>query len=367
MHPIWKTMKNIAFVPSYVEFNDDKMFDRTYDPDNRLLHYATLKKHLIVNGFNVHTIDTYSNLESVEVVIFERIDFELMKRFNFEFKDKLLILVPWEPEVVNKLHSVQKLKKLSKWFDYILTWNDLLLDDSKFFKLNYPNIMKYEVLIDIVKSFESKKLLVQVSSNKSSVHKLELYSLRKKFNLVMNQLIPDQFDFYGYGWSNNTSYNGMIENKSSTLSNYKFSLCFENMKNGYGYITEKIFDCFRAGVVPIYYGSDNITDYIPNNCFIDYRDFKDPHLLLYFINNMDFATWNGYLINAKTYLESESSKQFSIRQYIETIDLTINKNKVARDVNFYDHALLYFRPYQSYVFRKLKIHRFLSFIKKICL
>jgi len=66
--------------------------------------------------------------------------------------------------------------------------------------------------------------------------------------------------------------------KLSILSSYKFSVCFENCYDpiwSQDYITEKIFDCFKAKTVPIYYGCYNIEEHIPLNCFIDFRDFED--------------------------------------------------------------------------------------------
>jgi hypothetical protein len=63
------------------------------------------------------------------------------------------------------------------------------------------------------------------------------------------------------------------------LEKYKFSICYENARDTPGYITEKIFDCFFAGCVPIYWGANNITDHIPKECFIDKRDFEDYKVL----------------------------------------------------------------------------------------
>ena len=40
-----------------------------------------------------------------------------------------------------------------------------------------------------------------------------------------------------------------------------------------GYMTEKIWDSFKAKTVPVYWGASNIEEYVPKNCFIDYRDF----------------------------------------------------------------------------------------------
>ena len=41
------------------------------------------------------------------------------------------------------------------------------------------------------------------------------------------------------------------------------------MRNVNGYVTEKIFDAFKAGCVPVYWGAENITKYVPAECFID--------------------------------------------------------------------------------------------------
>ena len=46
------------------------------------------------------------------------------------------------------------------------------------------------------------------------------------------------------------------------------------MRDVLGYITEKIFDSFAAWCVPVYWGASNVTDYIPEGCFIDRRKFR---------------------------------------------------------------------------------------------
>lgn len=44
--------------------------------------------------------------------------------------------------------------------------------------------------------------------------------------------------------------------KCAYLENFKFSICPEN-SNRTGYVTEKLFEAFKSGTVPIYWGSDN--------------------------------------------------------------------------------------------------------------
>ena len=44
------------------------------------------------------------------------------------------------------------------------------------------------------------------------------------------------------------------------LAPYKFNVAVENYKDGF-YFTEKICNCFASRTIPIYYGSDNITEF----------------------------------------------------------------------------------------------------------
>ena len=64
--------------------------------------------------------------------------------------------------------------------------------------------------------------------------------------------------------------------KLRKLNEYKFNLCFENCFHelwSYDYITEKIFDCFRAKTVPVYLGCYNIEEHIPAELFLDFRSY----------------------------------------------------------------------------------------------
>ena len=59
-------------------------------------------------------------------------------------------------------------------------------------------------------------------------------------------------------WNNNTDELQTVygNNKLKYVHEFKFNICPENV-NRYGYVTEKLFDSFIAGSIPIYYGSDN--------------------------------------------------------------------------------------------------------------
>ena len=53
--------------------------------------------------------------------------------------------------------------------------------------------------------------------------------------------------------------------------NYKFQICFENSEYK-GYTTEKIFNAWGAGVIPIYWGDPEIADIFNPNAFVRLRN-----------------------------------------------------------------------------------------------
>jgi hypothetical protein len=58
------------------------------------------------------------------------------------------------------------------------------------------------------------------------------------------------------------------------VSQYKFIITMENSKNE-TYITEKILHGFTANIIPVYWGSDYITEYFNEERFINVKDFNE--------------------------------------------------------------------------------------------
>ena len=100
-----------------------------------------------------------------------------------------------------------------------------------------------------------------------------------------------------------------------TLKNYRFSICYEDVCNTQGYISDKIFASFSNGCVPIYLGASNITQYIPTNCFIDRRDFDTDNELCQFLSNLTEDDYNLYISNIKAFLKTKEAKMFSMEEF----------------------------------------------------
>jgi hypothetical protein len=112
------------------------------------------------------------------------------------------------------------------------------------------------------------------------------------------------------------AHRGIAPSKLRTLANYRFVLCFENVALD-GWITEKIFDCFAAGAVPIYLGAPDISSLVPEDCFVDFRRFRDYGELRKFLHALTPAELEGYRERARAYLESERFDPFRVSTFVE--------------------------------------------------
>ena len=74
--------------------------------------------------------------------------------------------------------------------------------------------------------------------------------------------------------------NEFNNNKIEYLRDFKFNICPENTISD-GYITEKLFDSFSAGCIPIYSGDENIEmDLVNKNALLFYKKGEDNSALL---------------------------------------------------------------------------------------
>lgn len=156
---------------------------------------------------------------------------------------------------------------------------------------------------------------------------------------------PDKFELYGMGWNKPApafdfwgkarrsipslrtklfghkpfpSYRGEVRDKAEVLRRSKYSYCYENTRDLSNYITEKIFDSLVCGCVPVYWGADNVLNYIPADCFIDRRTFSgtaEVHEYLLSISPEDYA---NYQSNIVSFLDSDAAKMFSVECIIST-------------------------------------------------
>ena len=171
------------------------------------------------------------------------------------------------------------------------------------------NVIKEEN-IDISK----KKFCAWVVSNGGGVVRNHFFDELSKYKTVDS----------GGRFRNNIG--GRVANKKKFLSNYKFSICFENSKTA-GYISEKLVDSFKAGTIPIYYGDDTVLELLNNRSYIhvkDEDDFKEKIELIKKIDNND--TLYNEIIREKIVID-DTRYDREVQKYKDFIYHIIDQDK----------------------------------------
>ena len=93
--------------------------------------------------------------------------------------------------------------------------------------------------------------------------------LRRVINKFYKKLSEYKTIDFGGSYLNNDG--RKVQDKIEFLQKYKFSIFFKNSKN-LGNITEQLFDAFKAGTIPIYYGDDSFLEYLNNKSYIHIKN-----------------------------------------------------------------------------------------------
>ena len=322
--------------------NDAKFSQwRTATSSSNLENYPYLQKSFENMGWVCQTQDYFSNNDIVPDAILymgipsAAVQKKICKQRLHGIKQYCLILeceiIEPESWVLNKHYQ----------FDGIFTWKSTLVDNLQYHKIFFAVEPHSQWRVE---KLNKQKLCAIINANKKNNHPLELYSKRVEAIRWFENNHPQDFDFYGHGWEHYqfyspkilralnripaltkllapkfSCYQGSVEDKTKILSQYKFSLVFENAQGIDDYITEKIFDCFNAGCVPIYYGAPNIKDCIPENCYIDFRGFSDYQALYDYISKMPETEYLHYLNSIRIFISSDNYLPHTPSYFADTI------------------------------------------------
>jgi hypothetical protein len=309
---------NIGFYFFYKRYNKNRIFTESsfLENDDATRALYLFGPYVQQRGHKLNTIDMEANLANYDSIVF----FEFPTFANEYFKQLLdikfqnLYLILMEHEMVrpgNRVENYQYFKKIG-------TWNDDYVDNVKYFKINYTHRIPKTINFDLTRK---EKLCTLINSYKLSSAPMELYSERIRAIQWFEQNHPEDFDLYGGGWDSRKypSYKGSIPSKKEIFQKYKFSICYENARTFPGYITEKIFDCFIAGCVPVYLGAPNITAHIPSKSFIDKRNFQTYERLYKYLKNMPETEYIDYLDAIRDFFSSVKSYPFSPEFMIDVL------------------------------------------------
>lgn len=174
----------------------------------------------------------------------------------------------------------------------------------------------------------------------------DLYLERIKTIRWYERNAPEHFELYGMGWQKPApahdlagklrrsiaslrvklhgyrpfpSYRGEVRDKAEVMQRSKFAWCYENTIGPDNYITEKIFDSFLSGCVPVYWGAENVLEHIPADCFIDRRNFPDTAAVHQYLQAVTPERYERYQADIAGYLGSERAQPFGAERFVQVI------------------------------------------------
>ncbi len=179
----------------------------------------------------------------------------------------------------------------------VFTSNETLINGQNVHRLDYPNDLALHKFLP----WGARDLFcVLIASNKALRHPnpRSLHEQRVQTIRYFEAHVPESFALFGSGWNIPAvrpgawgriikrvnewreksdsappafpSYRGFIPGpKRDVLARARFCICYENVRGSPGYLTEKIFDCFASGCVPVYMGAVDALTSIPDECYID--------------------------------------------------------------------------------------------------
>lgn len=153
---------------------------------------------------------------------------------------------------------------LNKYKDYAISDADLALGFSD---IKNDKYLRFPLWIQTcflpTSNYADIKNVVQVINNAKSKVKKEAVCINRHDIFCMRSKICDDLNgvlniSYGGAWRNNTSelWDKYGNDKLKYMELFKFNICPENM-DAPNYCTEKIFESFKAGCIPIYAGALN--------------------------------------------------------------------------------------------------------------
>lgn len=340
MHLDERYTKTIFIEPAYSIFYEDGLFDSArYQDPSMALPYIRLKEELESKGVGLHTADYFRSGRYLSKIN----EYWSMGAINqiSTLKSSNIVgggFILLEPPLIDS-KIYKSLDYISELFNRVYLYNPIeKIKNTRRVFIPIP----YNKVIDNCWDNEIRlDKYVIISGNHAPFFKSnELYS--KRIDCINYFEKNNYIDLFGRNWHLTFNrrtlwwkyllnypaimrvYKGSTENKHNTLSNYKYSICFENSEMS-GYITEKIFDCFYAGTVPIYYGAPDISYFINPNSYIDYKNFKDLAELKRYTDSLSDTQYLDIKEKGKNFIEKQSSRYYD---FLRNAILTdgVNKN-----------------------------------------
>jgi hypothetical protein len=313
-------------------FHGNALFDprSRFNRDNALRPWFHLKERLAERGVPIETGDYLTgddngrNRDGANIYVSYGI-YDAYK--SLIGRDDVLLNAFYLFEVVVVDPSMYRATpELGRHFRTIYSWTSA--DQLRPFVPDVPAVkpfripMPYDSVIEPHWSRTDRRGIILVNSNKkAALSNGELYT--ERLRALKHFAGTGQIDLWGRLWENGLdgleaeygdavrqTWRGPVDDKYEAMGRYKFAICYENMVLD-GWVTEKLFDCLYAGVVPIYLGAPDIDKAVDPECFVDARRFASYDEMQRYLDTMSADEYERLRTAGRDYLASAKYHQFS--------------------------------------------------------
>lgn len=315
--------------------------DRLFATGQRSEPFDELRRRLEELGHEIHTADVFKKRhDTPDLLVY--LDARVLRRWRRPrtWRDIPRWLLLIESEVTVPENGS---RRSAARFDRVFTWRTSRVDNRQTFELRIP--YPFETATAPRKTLPNR-FCTLIAANKRFWHRLALYPQRRAAIRWFERHHPDDFDLFGRDWDllviggprivralnavlpdqvrrllapTFPSYRGTVVDKLDLLKHYRFSICFENARGIDGYVTEKLFDCFVAGAVPVYWGAPDISELVPNG-FVDFREFESFDALYEHLGSMDDEQYGALRTAGQDFVRSERARQiFGFERWLDTL------------------------------------------------
>lgn len=227
----------------------------------------------------------------------------------------------------------------------VYTWNEALIDGRSVHRLEIPN----DLTPRSVRPFDQRDLFcVMIAKNKEMRRPSDISLYQQRLRLIrgFETQAPQLFSLYGKAWDIPPvvpgfsgrlvklfqqwrqkrsgarpfpSWRGTVASKDDVLLRAKFSLCYENLRGGAGYVTEKLFDSMVNGCLPVYAGASDIAARVPPVCYVDGDRFDEVADLIEYLEGIDQAEYSARQHSMHAFLRSEAGLRFGQDHFCRTL------------------------------------------------
>ena len=301
----------------------------------------------LIDSDQIDFLDVNSTLPVHFSISFNHKDSQLkrIQALQIPIENRILVMLECQAILPN-MHTDKTLREYGTIFSPSPLW----AADYKTSKFTYPVLPFRYKAISLVEQKDIPIGIVQ--RNLYSCVKGEMYSFRRKVIIELKKSQTD-FELRGYGWQKSSFLNILqhyrlllfqfrsrnfsnlvyvpkyfrkiriktalpIPNKLDFLKRVKVAIIIENSSD---YVSEKIFDCFRAGVVPIYVGPDLALFGIPTDTVL----IATPEIeqLMELVNNLDSIDLSDYRTRAQHFMINHSDP------WVEEVSLTDLSHRIS--------------------------------------